>query len=45
MGKENDLGSPLNGGQFFKAFYCLAGVDTLDWSWQLSAREDFKLEN
>ena len=45
MGKENDLGSPSNGGQFFKAFYCLAGVDTLDWSWQLSAREDFKLEN
>lgn len=32
MGKENDLGSHLNGGQFFKVFYCLAEVDTLDRS-------------
>ena len=44
MGKENDLGSPLNGGQFFKAFYCLARVDTLDWSWRLSAREDLHIQ-
>lgn len=30
MGKENDLRSQLNGGQFFKVFYRLARVDTLD---------------
>lgn len=45
MGKENDLGSQLNGGQFYKVFYCLARVDTLDWRWRLSAREDCKLKN
>lgn len=30
IGKENDLGSQWNGGQFFKVFYRLARVDTLD---------------
>lgn len=45
MGKENDLRSQVNGGQFLKVFYRLARVDTLDSRERLSASEDFKLRN
>lgn len=45
MGKENDLRSQVNGGQFLRVFYRLARVDSLDSRERLSASEDFKLKN